>query len=178
MACLVPRINIETLIEEHHALLYRYAYRLTGSSSDAEDLTQQTYLIAYQNLAQLRNYQAAKSWLCTILRRHYLKHARRSISTQDWPRHLEPAEHANVVNYDEEELQHALSRLPEEYRSATILYYFQDLTYQEIATVLDVPLGTVMSRLSRGKAQLKRLLSPPQSHQPASTREYATFFAD
>ena len=158
--------TIQELIESHHALLYRYAYRLCGSAVDADDLTQQTYLIAHEKIRQLRDPQSAKSWLCTILRHAYLRIVRHQTVLQpldyakDYP---QPVSHDS---FDEEALQLALSKLPEEYRSAVILYYFQELSYQEIAEVLEIPLGTVMSRLSRGKSQLKVLLELRGSRLP------------
>lgn len=153
-----PIPTIPELIDRHHALLYRYAYRLSGSATDAEDLTQQTYLIAHKNLHQLRDVSSAKSWLCTILRHAYLRIRRNRPAAQPLEPMHEPAQRSVETDYDEEALQQALCDLPEEYRSAVILYFFQELSYKEIAAVLDVPLGTVMSRLSRGKVQLKELL--------------------
>lgn len=150
--------TIPELIERHHALLYRYAYRLSGSAADAEDLTQQTYLIAHEKLHQLRDASSAKSWLCTILRHAYLRFQRSRPAMQSLEGTREPSQREFPLDYDEEALQRALGELTEDYRSAVILYYFQELSYKEIADVLDVPLGTVMSRLSRGKVQLKEFL--------------------
>lgn len=150
--------TIPDLIDRHHALLYRYAYRLSGSAVDAEDLTQQTYLIAHQHLDQLREASSAKSWLCTILRHAYLRFQQTRSPLIPLDKTPEPIQPPSEFDIDEEALQQALGKLTEDYRSAVILYYFQELSYKEIAEVLDVPLGTVMSRLSRGKAQLKELL--------------------
>lgn len=162
--------TIPELIDRHHALLYRYAYRLSGSAADAEDLTQQTYLIAHKNLHQLRQASSAKSWLCTILRHAYLRFQRTRSATVPLEHTQEPSQPPSATHFDEEALQQALCELTEDYRSAVILYYFQELSYKEISEVLAVPLGTVMSRLSRGKAQLKELLErrdlPNPSHKP------------
>src|SRR5207253_3457986 len=68
--------KLADLVDRHYALLYRYAYRLTGSEADAEDLTQQAFLIAQTKLDQLRNEECVKSWLCTIVRNAYLKDIR------------------------------------------------------------------------------------------------------
>lgn len=153
-----PFPTIQELIEQHHALLYRYAYRLCGSTADAEDLTQQTYLIAHEKLHQLRDASSAKSWLCTILRHAYLKLRQGRPPTRPLSSAEQCPEPTDESSYDEEALQRGLCELGEEYRSAVILYYFQELSYKEIAEVLGVPLGTVMSRLSRGKTLLKELL--------------------
>jgi RNA polymerase sigma-70 factor (ECF subfamily) len=166
-------VEIEDLIERHHALLYRYAYRLSGSRTDTEDLTQQTYLIAHQSLHQLRDPSKAKSWLCTILRHAYLRTVRHRISTQTFSSVLEPEQPNRQQNDDEEAVQTALRQLPEEYRSAVILFYFQELSYKEISEALEAPIGTVMSRLSRAKQQLRRLLEPherPAKSSPAIAR--------
>lgn len=151
--------TIDDLIQQHHPLLYRYAYRLSGSAEDAEDLTQQTYLIACETLHQLRDPQAAKSWLCTILRRAFLKLRKTHHELLPLEDTTEPAQPRNPADFDEEILQQTLGELPEEYRSAVILYYFHELSYKEIAQALEIPLGTVMSRLSRGKSLLKLGLS-------------------
>lgn len=156
-------LALAALVEEHSDLLYRYAYRLSGSATDAEDLTQQTFLAAHRHLEQLREPGRAKSWLCSILRNVYLKqvrsHSTVSLSSLEEvvDCHTETAFESPV---DEEQLQAALLELPEEYRSPLILYYFGDLSYKEIAEQLDVPIGTVMSRLARAKSFLKKRLTP------------------
>ena len=165
--------TVEDLIGQHHALLYRYAYRLSGSAADAEDLTQQTYLIACQNLDQLREPSAAKSWLCSILRRAFLRGCQVRSMTIPLESVVEPSVDAAPTDIDEEALRQALEELPEEYRSAVILYYFQELSYKEIAEVLEIPLGTVMSRLARGKTMLKNSVTRwaparPEPRRPGS----------
>lgn len=156
-------LALAALVEEHSDLLYRYAYRLSGSATDAEDLTQQTFLAAHRHLEQLREPGRAKSWLCSILRNVYLKqvrgHSTISLSSLDEvvDCHAETTFESPV---DEEQLQAALLELPEEYRSPLILYYFGDLSYKEIAEQLEVPIGTVMSRLARAKSFLKKRLTP------------------
>lgn len=158
---------IEDLIAEHHVLLYRYAYRLCGSAVDADDLTQQTYLIAHEKLHQLRDPSSAKSWLCTILRHAYLRLQHLQPAMKSLDRQDEHPQREAAATFDEEALQRALEELPEEYRSAVILYYFQELSYKDIARVLEIPLGTVMSRLSRGKTQLKFALESRERHSVA-----------
>lgn len=159
----IPRgPQIEELVEWHYVLIYRYAYRLTGSHADAEDLTQHTFLTAQARLNQLREPESAKSWLCAIARNSHLKSLRgRSgslvVSLDDV---AEPAGALpEDLPIDEEVLQQALNELPEEFRSTLILYYFEEFTYKEIAAQLEVPIGTVMSRLARGKAYLRGRLA-------------------
>ena len=148
------------LVERHYRLVYRYTYRLSGSSADADDLTQQTFLTAIGKLAQLREPQRAAGWLCRIARNIFLKSLRPSFNTSVPIDSLpEPAEPTNPdLEVDSEELQRILMEMPEEFRSAIILFYFQEFSYRDIAEHLDVPIGTVMSRLSRGKAHLRRQL--------------------
>jgi RNA polymerase sigma-70 factor (ECF subfamily) len=159
-------VSIEELIERYHALLYRFAYRLSGSPADAEDLTQQTYLIAHQSLNQLRDPAKAKSWLCTILRHAFLRMEQQRILVQRFALEHDPEQPEIEATCDEEAVQAALNKLPEEYRSAAILFYFQELSYKEIAEALETPIGTVMSRLSRAKQQLRRLLEPHELADP------------
>ncbi len=149
------------LIEQHSALLYRYAYRLTGDADDAEDLVQQTFLLAHQRNHQLRDAGAARGWLISIVRNVFLKSLRhrqrgRSLDEVDEPCILDAALDASI---QVEQLQQALLELAEEFRSPLVLYYFEEFSYQEIANQMGIPLGTVMSRLSRGKAYLKKRLT-------------------
>jgi RNA polymerase sigma-70 factor (ECF subfamily) len=150
-----------TLIEWvncHHAELYRYAYRLTGNPADAEDLTQQTYLIASQRGAAVREADRVIGWLLTVLRNCHLKNRRRIVPTIGQPleKELEAIPDAeDLPTWGREELQAALQSLPDEFRLVVMLFYFEDIPYKEIAERLQVPIGTVMSRLSRGKKLLR-----------------------
>lgn len=154
--------NISRLVEQHYALLYRYAYRLSGSVADAEDLTQQTFLSAQSHLDQLRDHGQAKNWLCTILRHCYLKSLRKKKNRA--PALLENLDELAVemphnTDFDSEKLQQVLDLLPDEFKLPIVLFYFKEFSYKEIAEQLGVPLGTVMSRLSRAKGFLKKHLA-------------------
>jgi RNA polymerase sigma-70 factor (ECF subfamily) len=160
--------KLADLVERHYALLYRYAWRLTGSQADAEDLTQQAFLTAQAKWDQLRDETKARSWLFTITRNLYLKELRAPACLPS--SHLD--EMASVssadagADFDSEQLQNALGDLPEEFRSPVILYYFEEFSYREIAEQMGVPMGTVMSRLARAKAYLRQRLTAPE---PAGT---------
>lgn len=160
--------TLSQLVDEHAPLLYRYAYRLCGQAADADDLTQQTFLVAQERREQLRSAEKARGWLCTILRNLYLK-SRRHVETQSLE--LEPEDRRGPGpldgGIDPEELQQALQELPETFRTPLILFYFEEFSYQEIAEQLDVPIGTVMSRLARGKSHLKTRLGPREEQSPA-----------
>jgi RNA polymerase sigma-70 factor (ECF subfamily) len=149
--------NVQRLVEDHYASLYRYAYRLTGSASDAEDLTQEAFCKAQSKREQLREAGAAKSWLFSILRNAYLHRARserRHLSLDDVGEVPEPLPE-NLPAIEPGRLQEALSELPEVFRTPVILYYFEEFSYREIAEQMELPLGTVMSRLARAKAYLR-----------------------
>lgn len=156
-------MQIEELITQHYAAVYRVAYRLTGSAQDAEDLTQQAFLDAQHHLPSLRDPSRAKSWVCAIVRNHFRQGLR-----QAEPRAVaidavaEPAAAEVAEPIDQDVLQNALNSLSDEYRTVLVLYYFENLNYSQISAELGLPVGTVMSRLSRGKQQLRRLLNPEQ----------------
>jgi RNA polymerase sigma-70 factor (ECF subfamily) len=159
---------VEKLVEEHYATLYRYAYRLTGLAADAEDLTQEAFCKAQTNLGQLRDPSRARPWLFSILRNAYLHRVRsdrqeRLVPLDDVGELAESLPEA-LPQVDPERLQEALNELPEVFRTPIILYYFEDFTYRDIAEQMDLPIGTVMSRLARAKAHLRgRLLAPPEA---------------
>lgn len=156
----IGKLDIGALVAQHHAAVYRYAFRLTGSAADAEDLVQQAFLLAQQRLAQLREASRAASWLMTIVRNCFLKDKRRTRLIEpllDEPLDQNDEEFPEWV--DPEQLQAALQRLPDESRAILVLFFFEDCSYKEIAEALELPIGTVMSRLSRAKARLRQLLS-------------------
>jgi RNA polymerase sigma-70 factor (ECF subfamily) len=154
---------VQQLVDEHYAALFRYAYRLSGSQADAEDLTQETFCKAQTSLAQLRDPARARPWLFSILRNAYLHRVRadRHVCVSldgigDVPEMLPET----LPEIDPEQLQKALNELPEVFRTPIILYYFEDFGYRDIAEQMDLPLGTVMSRLARAKAHLRARLVP------------------
>jgi RNA polymerase sigma factor (sigma-70 family) len=157
--------NVQKLVEEHYVALYRYAYRLTGSESDAEDLTQDTFCKAQMKLAQLRDPARAKNWLFSILSRTFLQRIRtdrrHTVLALEVVGDVPEALPDPLPDVDPEQLQRALNELPEVFRTAILLYYFEEFSYRDIAEQMDLPLGTVMSRLARAKAHLRaRLLQP------------------
>ena len=173
-----PRAEVEIaqLVAEHHQAVYRYAFRLTGAACDADDLAQQVFLAAQQKLGQLRSPEAARCWLFTMLRNLFLKsrRRRRMLSPEDLEAGLEgiPAQIPDDDGIDREKLQQALNDLSPEARLAVVMYYFEECSYREIAQQLEVPIGTVMSRLSRAKAHLRARLiepAPADASQPPQT---------
>jgi len=163
MAEVARAIDIAELVAQHHGAVYGYAYRLTGAAADAEDLSQQVFLIAQQKVVQLRDPAAARGWLFTILRRCFSKNLKRNraLSARRLPLNVEnvPAEiPSDEAPIDPEQLQVALDELPPKYRLVVVMFFFEDCSYRQIAEQLKVPIGTVMSRLARAKARLKSRL--------------------
>ena len=150
---------VRDLVRQYHTNVYAYAYRMTGRVQDAEDLTQQTFLIAQQHLGQLRSPDRAKGWLLAIARSQFCRMCRRKrpILANDAEIELAelPTANAGLPEIDEERVQQAIETMSESFRTVVLMYYMEQLSYREIAAELEIPIGTVMSRLARAKAQLR-----------------------
>jgi len=155
-------IDIAQLVTDYHQTVFRCAYRLTGSVPDAEDLTQQVFLTAQQKVGQLRKMESVRSWLLTVLRNCFLKGCQKRRPTPAVNLQLNidsiPGEPVEDGGVDRERLQAALNELPPNYRLVLVLFYFEDCSYREIAERLEMPIGTVMSRLARAKGYLRTKL--------------------
>jgi RNA polymerase sigma factor (sigma-70 family) len=164
MAATGSRRGVTPLVEQHYEALYRYGYRLSGSAADAEDLTQEAFCKAQAQLSTLRDPERAKPWLFSILRNAYLHRARSDRAHRQVPLDavgdLPDDAPPDVPDIGPEELQRALNDLPEGFRTPVILFYFEDMSYRDIAEQMDLPIGTVMSRLARAKAHLRDRLLP------------------
>jgi RNA polymerase sigma-70 factor (ECF subfamily) len=153
------------LVEAHYGSMYRFALSLARNSADAGDLVQQTFFIWATKGHSLNDLKRVKSWLFTTLYREFLRGRRRTArvtSLEALPEgENEPAavEIDRVVRCDAATALAALQRVDEVFRAPLTLFYLEDMSYQEIAAVLEVPIGTVMSRLSRGKAQLRAIFA-------------------
>jgi RNA polymerase sigma-70 factor (ECF subfamily) len=158
-----PSADLSRWVAEHHVSLYRYAFRLTGSVPDAEDLTQQTFLIAQQKMDQVRDAEKVRAWLFSVLRSCFLKSLRKKspLPAGDMEFEIELAavdRFPRESEVDGERLQAALNGLADEFRVVLAMFYFEEYSYKEIAERLEVPMGTVMSRLSRAKRHLRNAL--------------------
>jgi len=167
------RFEKEALV--HLDALYRTAYRLTGTREDAEDLVQETYLKAYRAFHQYTPGTNARAWLYRILRNSFVNRYERNkreagtVPLEDMEAVLgapDPDLGLTPRDYDamlgrvlEDDVHAALSALPEAYRTVVILADLEDLAYREIADAMEVPIGTVMSRLHRGRRALRRHLT-------------------
>jgi len=159
-----PDISFDALVSEYYEPLYKFAWSLTKTESDAADLVQQTFLIWARKGHTLREAAKVKSWLFTSLYREFLRQNRRSkpvtaIDQEILETQQDPTLVPSVRRMEGKEALKALDSLEPAYREPLTLFYLKDLTYKEIAEILDIPMGTVMSRLSRGKSQLKAALS-------------------
>lgn len=158
------------LVETYYAPLYRFALSLTRSSADACDLTQQTFFIWATKGSSLREAGKAKSWLFTTLYREFVRGRRRDArvtAIEDLPpAQQDPpdTESDTIAKLDAELVMAALQDVELVFREPLSLFYLQDLSYAEIAAILAVPIGTVMSRLSRGKLHLRARLAEKAKH--------------
>jgi RNA polymerase sigma-70 factor (ECF subfamily) len=183
----LPKLDIHSLVVEHQRAVYRYAFRLTGNEADAEDLTQQTFLIAQQRLAQVREPDKAAAWLFAVLRSCYLKSKRKRQPINATGLELDVESIPDTVteeDIDAEQLQLAINELPDEFKLVLVMFYFEGCSYKEIAAKLEVPIGTVMSRLTRAKGRLRGRLLPRTAdrddelaRRPASSARSAPSFA-
>lgn len=153
----------------HLDSLYRVALRLTGSPADADDLVQETLFKAYRSWHQYEPGTNARAWLLTIMRNAFIneyRRRRRQIETADLAG-VDP--HAVFVAVHEadpegrfferiidEKVLEAIDELPEDFRETLVLIDLESLSYQEAARVLEVPVGTVKSRLFRARQRLQR----------------------
>ena len=166
------------MVRTHHKRVYALCYRFTGNVADAEDLTQEVFLKIYSNLA---SFDAARGslpvWIATMTRNLLVDNFRRTRNLRataslddgwDTAGELQPLDRLTAAGPSPHEMaarkelekmvQNALARVSVELREAVILRDLQDLDYKEIAQVLEIPEGTVKSRISRGRAELARLL--------------------
>ncbi|HEV8543147.1 MAG TPA: RNA polymerase sigma factor [Verrucomicrobiae bacterium] len=159
--------EFQRLVDQHYSSLYRFAFSLTRQESDACDLTQETFYIWARKGHQVRDERKVKSWLFTTLHREYLQKHRRisrfpEIELTAAEPELPEISAATPERFDRESVLGALGKLDQNFRSVLALFYLEDYSYPEIAEVLNIPLGTVKSRISRGIAQLQVLLIEPQ----------------
>jgi RNA polymerase sigma-70 factor (ECF subfamily) len=171
--------QFEAIVSEYYEPLFRFAMSLTHAEADACDLTQHTFYTWATKGHQLRDVSKVKAWLYTTLHRAFLQGRRRQVR---FPHHdLEeasqqlPVLQPDFINQaDCSEVLPALAKVDETFRGAVALFYLEDCSYKEIAAILDVPIGTVKSRIARGITQLREILltdHPGNSLPRPATRE-------
>ena len=162
---------IDTLVRRYQVRMFNFARTLTGGDGDAEDLAQETFIRAFRGLGRFRGESSFKNWLYRIaVNVAHTHRGRRVRQAPVWERRLEAdddvSEHHLTSHTDdlEESVMHrqaldrALSTLSEEMRTPLILYDVEGLEYREIAEILDVPIGTIMSRIFRARQRMRPLL--------------------
>lgn len=158
----LTQAEFDRLVAEHAPALYRTAYRLVGDRHDAEDLVQDTFRSAWKSRGGYEAGRSEKAWLTSILRRRIV---------DAWRRRTFPAVVGGDFSVDgqvdgpdptaeeyTDEVQRALNRLPPELRESLLLVVVGELTHQEVADLLAIPIGTVLSRVSRARERLRDYL--------------------
>lgn len=158
------------LMARHERKIYNLAFRMLGQAEDARDATQDAFLSCYRNLGRFRGEAAFSTWLHRIAMNacYDALRKRRPSSSLDEAA-LEPApspDHAEKVAAAAD-VQRALQSVPEEFRAVLVLHELQDLPVERVAEILEVPVGTVKSRLHRGRVALGRALAGEPATVPA-----------
>lgn len=171
-------IDFEQLVDQHHASLYRFALSLCRNEAEAADLVQETFYLWAAKGHQLENAARVKSWLFTTLHREFLGRRRRLVrfphhELDDVEDELPEVPPELPTRLDWDVLAECLDRMDPTFQSPVALFYLEDYSYNEIAEVLEVPLGTVKSRIARGIAHLQVMLQErvrsDSRKQPSST---------
>lgn len=158
--------EFEERLLEYIDSLYHLAIRMVQNRRDAEDLVQETTLRAYRFFHRFRPGTNFKAWIVTILRNVFINEYRKRIRE---PQRLDFEEVKDFISLPEingaqeeifsEDVKSSIDKLPEELRTSIILFYAEEFSYKEIAKIMDVPVGTVMSRLYTARQTLKKQLS-------------------
>ena len=162
--------RFEELTTPHIGVLHRMAFHLSGNKEDAEDLVQDVFIKAQKSFHTLRNSAKCKSWLCSILYRQFVDGYRKRryfVELKDvaappaeeedsvWPEKITPKDLSNCMN-----------NLDPKHRAPLVAYFLSGLSYKEIAESLDIPIGTVMSRIHRAKNLMRSRLYDLRQQKP------------
>jgi len=150
------------MVEEHGPVLYRMAYRMVGNQHDAEDVVQETFRSAWKSRQSYRAELGERAWLAAILRRRVVDRWRRrrirTVSMDESILQMGVAGDDPLADEFDDQLQGALQQLPDQLRETLLLVIVGELTHQEVADMLGIPIGTVLSRVSRARSRLRSLL--------------------
>jgi RNA polymerase sigma-70 factor (ECF subfamily) len=173
----------ETLLAEHLPRVRRFARGFAASESDAEDLAQEALLKVYKSLRLFRYQSAFSTWLYAVVRNVFLdatkSRAGRERSLEESLQPVHTRDMAGGARADErldreedrQRLWRALREVPAEFRTALVLFDIEGKTYDEVAAIENVPVGTVKSRLSRGRSHLRRILGEDEAGEPSAAPE-------
>lgn len=156
----------DRFVTEHYSRIYRLMRHLTGHTQVAEDLTQQTFIKAWQALPRFRRKAQLSTWLHKIAYHEYTHWLRAKRDHADLDSANQVAAPHTEADWERFVLPQALARLSEEQHSVFLLYYLQELSIREIAEILDIPGGTVKSRLFSARQNLRDILSANESPEP------------
>lgn len=155
----LSQAEFNQLVADHGAALFRVAYRLVGDRHEAEDIVQETYRSAWKSRQGYKAGLGERAWLTSILRRRVVDRWRKrsgpNVLGGEHAQDVEVPGADPLANDFSDEMQHALNRLPGELRESLLLVVVGELTHQETADLLGVPLGTVLSRVSRARERLR-----------------------
>ena len=159
----VTDVEFEQVVRGHYADVFRFAFSLAKREAEACDLTQEAFYLLAAKGRQVEDATKLKAWLFTTCYREFLRDERRRVRfpevelsvVEDEIPEVTPEE---IHPLDSEVVMDAVQQLDEAFRVPVMLFYMRQLQYKEIAALLSIPIGTVMSRLARGKDQLRRLL--------------------
>ena len=157
-------LEFESLVARYYRSLYQFAFSLTQAEAEACDLTQQTFYVWAVKGHQLKDASKVKSWLFTTLHREFLETRRRQTRFPHYEltqvdAELPPVSPARINQLDSAQVVQTLAQVDEIYQAPVALFYLEDCSYKDIAEILDVPMGTVKSRIARGITQLQKLLA-------------------
>src|SRR6266478_4309072 len=160
----VNEVDYEQAVSLFYEPLYGFAYSLSGNENDACELTQETFARLLAKGGQLRDGSKVKSWLFTTLYRVFLGWKSRErrlphLEISSVEHELPPIAAEMVDIMERDTVREALLKIDERYRVPLMLYYLEEHSYEEIAELLEIPIGTVMSRLSRAKALMRECLA-------------------
>jgi len=158
----LSQVEFQRWVADHGPALYRIAYRMVGDRHEAEDVVQDAFRSAWKSRQSFEVGRGERAWLVAILRRRVMDYWRRSPSlsvvSAEYPIDVGVRSDDPLANDYSDEMQHALSGLPPELRETLLLVVVAELTHQEAADLLQIPLGTVLSRVSRARTRLREML--------------------
>lgn len=170
------REAMDTLVQRHRTRAYQYAYRLASNADDASDLVAEAFVRVYTALPRFRGSARFTTWLYRILTNCFLdikKKQSRKPTDQLEDAWVDTDAKTTIVGHEspdeaseraerERVMQAAIERLPDYQQAMIVMFHLENLSYEDIATTLDMPIGTVKSRLNRARLALRELLEPFQ----------------